>query len=168
MQGHTTFNSQISQAIDDIKNTLTKITSFMSIQEKGKFSSQPEPNPRYGVHEVQNTQVEHANSVTILSSGNEVNKEIPTKVLEPKGNLETKDDNKPSKVEDVKERVYKPVAPFPQRLLTPKKGTTNQDVLEVFKQVKINIPLLDAIKQISSYSKFLKDLCTVKRKFFVQ
>jgi hypothetical protein len=122
MQGHTTFNSQISQAIDDIKNTLTKITSFMSIQEKGKFSSQPEPNPRYGVHEVQNTQVEHANSVTILSSGNEVNKEIPTKVLEPKGNLETKDDNKPSKVEDVKERVYKPVAPFPQRLLTPKKS----------------------------------------------
>jgi hypothetical protein len=58
--------------------------------------------------------------------------------------------------------VYKPVAPFPQRLLAPRKGTTNQDVLEVFKQVKINIPLLDVIKQIPSYAKFLKDLCTVK------
>jgi hypothetical protein len=43
-------------------------------------------------------------------------------------------------------------------LLAPKMGTTNQDVLEVFKQVKINIPLLDAIKQIPSYAKFLKDL----------
>ncbi|XP_057483886.1 uncharacterized protein LOC130770422 [Actinidia eriantha] len=31
------------------------------------------------------------------------------------------------------------------------------------KQVKINIPLLDAIKQIPAYAKFLKDLCTVKR-----
>jgi hypothetical protein len=134
----------------------------MSIQEKGKFLSQPEPNPQYRVNEVQNTQVEHAKSVTILRSGKEVNKEIPTKILEPKRNLETKDDDKPSKVENVEERVYKPVAPFPQRLLAPRKGTTNQDVLEVFKQVKINIPLLDAIKQIPSYAKFLKDLCTVK------
>ena len=31
----------------------------------------------------------------------------------------------------------------------------------------MNIPLLDAINQISSYAKFLKDLCTVKRKFGV-
>ena len=35
--------------------------------------------------------------------------------------------------------------------------------LEVFKQVRINIPLLDAIKQILAYAKFLKDLCTFKR-----
>ncbi|XP_060974176.1 uncharacterized protein LOC133039325 [Cannabis sativa] len=37
------------------------------------------------------------------------------------------------------------------------------DILEVFKHVIINIPFLDAIKQIPAYSKFLKDLCTVKR-----
>jgi hypothetical protein len=37
-------------------------------------------------------------------------------------------------------------------------------MMEVFKQVKINIPLLDAVKQIPSYAKFLKDLCTQKRK----
>ena len=40
----------------------------------------------------------------------------------------------------------------------------NFEILEVLKPVKVNIPLLDAIKQISSYAKFLKDLCTVKRK----
>ena len=34
----------------------------------------------------------------------------------------------------------------------------------MFKQIKINIPLLDAIKSIPSYAKFLKDLCTAKRK----
>jgi hypothetical protein len=44
----------------------------------------------------------------------------------------------------------------------------NLDILQVFKQVKINIPLLDAIKQIPSYAKFLKDLCTIKRKLNVQ
>jgi hypothetical protein len=34
----------------------------------------------------------------------------------------------------------------------------------VFKQVQINIPFLDAIQQIPSYAKLLKDLVTVKRK----
>jgi hypothetical protein len=37
-------------------------------------------------------------------------------------------------------------------------------MMEVFKQVKVNIPLLDAIKQILAYAKFLNDLCTQKRK----
>jgi hypothetical protein len=34
----------------------------------------------------------------------------------------------------------------------------------VFKQVQINIPLLDAIQKIPSYAKFLKDLIIMKRK----
>jgi hypothetical protein len=34
----------------------------------------------------------------------------------------------------------------------------------VFKQVQINIPFLDAIHQVPSYAKFLKDLVTIKRK----
>ena len=46
-----------------------------------------------------------------------------------------------------------PPDPYPHRLL--------------FKQVKLNIPLLDAIKKIPSYAKFIKDLCTVKRKLGV-
>ena len=43
----------------------------------------------------------------------------------------------------------------------------NSEIYELFKQVKLNIPLLDAIKKILSYAKFLKDLCTVKRKLGV-
>ena len=53
-------------------------------------------------------------------------------------------------------------APFPQRLRAPKKETTIDEIYKLFEQVKINIPLLDAIKQIPAYAKFLKDLCTVK------
>jgi len=30
--------------------------------------------------------------------------------------------------------------------------------------VKINVPLLDAIQQVPSYAKFLKDMCNKKRK----
>lgn len=60
------------------------------------------------------------------------------------------------------------LAPFPKKLLPSQKMVPNLDILEIFKQVKINILLLDAIKNISSYAKFLKDLCTIKRKLNVQ
>jgi len=61
-------------------------------------------------------------------------------------------------------RLFIPKAPYPDRLLAPKKGGKFEDILEVFKQVQINISFLDAIQQVSSYAKFLKDLITVKRK----
>ena len=35
---------------------------------------------------------------------------------------------------------------------------------EMFNQVKLNVPLLDAIQQVPAYAKFLKDICTKKRK----
>jgi hypothetical protein len=45
---------------------------------------------------------------------------------------------------------YEPWAPFLERLKAPshfgKQGEEIQDKMEVFKQVKINLPLLDAIK----------------------
>ncbi|RVW62708.1 hypothetical protein CK203_060328 [Vitis vinifera] len=47
--------------------------------------------------------------------------------------------------------------------LDTKWGNKTLEILEVLKQVKINIPLLDMIKQLPAYAKFLKDLCTVKR-----
>ena len=50
-------------------------------------------------------------------------------------------------------------APFPSR-----KDKQRDDILEIFKQVKVNLPLLEAIRQIPTYAKFLKDMCTFKRK----
>ena len=60
-----------------------------------------------------------------------------------------------------------PPTPYPHRLRAPKKVNNHSKIYELFKQVKLNIPLLDAIKQIQSHAKFLKDLCTVKRKLGV-
>ena len=58
-------------------------------------------------------------------------------------------------------------APYPHRLKAPKKVNNHSEIYELFKQVKVNIPLLNAIKQIPSYAKFLKDLCIVKIKLSV-
>ena len=53
--------------------------------------------------------------------------------------------------------------PFPQAI-RGKKGVNNLiDIFEVLRQVQVNIRFLDMIKQVPTYSKFLKDLCTMKK-----
>jgi hypothetical protein len=42
------------------------------------------------------------------------------------------------------------------------------EILENLRQVRINLPLLHVIKQVPSYAKILKDLCTMKRKHNVK
>ena len=54
--------------------------------------------------------------------------------------------------------------PFPQALKEKKKVKNQTEFVKVLRQVKVNIPLLDMIKQVRIYAKFLKDLCTVKRR----
>ncbi|KAM1908128.1 hypothetical protein ACFX1X_028077 [Malus domestica] len=54
--------------------------------------------------------------------------------------------------------------PFPSRLKQSKKEETEKDILETFRKVQVNIPLLDAIKQVLRYAKFLKELCTTRRR----
>ena len=56
-----------------------------------------------------------------------------------------------------------PPPPFLQALRGKKKASKQEGILEVLRQVKVNIPLLDMIKQVPTYVKFLKDLCTVKK-----
>ena len=41
-----TINTQNAQTMADLKDTLTKFTSTLSFQEKGKFPSQPQQNPK--------------------------------------------------------------------------------------------------------------------------
>ncbi|CAN6685877.1 unnamed protein product [Malus baccata var. baccata] len=50
------------------------------------------------------------------------------------------------------------------RLRQSKKEENEKDILETFRKVQVNIPLLDAIKQVPRYAKFLKELCTTRRR----
>jgi hypothetical protein len=45
-----------------------------------------------------------------------------------------------------------------------KKKEIENEIFETFWKVEVNIPLLDAIKQIPLYAKYLKELCTNKKK----
>ena len=153
-------------------------------QEKGKLPSQPIQNPQgqnsVGMSGPSEGTFEHCKAVTILRSGKVIDKTIQTKEpIQESQSESVKDDEVSDKPyvprtnvidgepeEDKATHIPPAPAPFPHRL-TPKKVNNHSEIYELFKQVKLNISLLDAIKQIPSYAKFLKDLCTVKRKLGV-
>ncbi|KAM1255935.1 hypothetical protein ACFX2G_030710 [Malus domestica] len=64
----------------------------------------------------------------------------------------------------VNSNVIPPNVPFPSRFLQAKNEEEEKDVLETFRKVHVNIPLLDAIMQIPKYAKFLKKLCTTRKR----
>ncbi|WJZ98397.1 hypothetical protein VitviT2T_016924 [Vitis vinifera] len=164
--------------------------TYNSMQKKGRFPSQPHQNPK-SIHEVEthegeSSQVRDVKALITLRSGKKV--ELPT----PKPHVEEEEEEETEKREEIKgkkkdisegkedhdstvnanqdkvlikEEMMKKHTPppFPQAL-HGKKGIRNaSEILEVLRQVKINIPLLDMIKQVPTYAKFLKDLCTIKR-----
>ena len=168
-----------------MRSQITKLTSSIGNlqQEKGKLPSQPIQNPQ-GQNSVGSLgssegTFEHCKAVTTLRSGKVVDKTIPTKEPSQESQSELVRDDEISDKPHVphtneldnhpEEDKFNhiPPAPYPHRLRAPKKVNNHSEIYELFKQVKLNIPLLDAIKQIPSYAKFLKDLCTVKWKLGV-
>ena len=74
-----------------------------------------------------------------------------------------KEDDRSKEDEIVNEEVKKKdkllSPPFPKALQLRKVVNNATMIFEVLKQVKVNIPLLDVIKQVLPNAKFFKDLC---------
>ncbi|XP_070040069.1 uncharacterized protein [Nicotiana tomentosiformis] len=60
----------------------------------------------------------------------------------------------------------RPPAPFPQRLAKYQKDEQYKKFIEMLKQIQVNIPLIDALKEIPGYAKMMKDV--MSRKFDFQ
>ena len=185
VQTQQSTNTKFQTALNDVRSQITKLTSSMGNfqQEKWKLPSQTIQNPQ-GQNSVRvsgpsDGTFEHCKVITTLRSGKIIDKTIHPKETiqdvqnEPFGDDEVSD--KPhvprAYVVDVEPKKDKashfPPAPYPHRLRAPKKVNNHSEIYELFKQVKLNIPLLDVIKQIPSYAKFLKDLYTAKIKLVV-
>jgi hypothetical protein len=155
----------------NFKDTLVKFTSALNFQEKGKFPSQPQQNLKgqynSNASSSRNQHMDQVKSITSLRSG----KVIEKLILEP---CEKDDELISEGKEGVESEHYKentdspPALLFPHAMTKQRKVNHNSKIFETLKQVMINIPLLDVIKHVPSYAKFLKDLCTVKRKLNVK
>jgi hypothetical protein len=121
----------------------------LSERKNGEFPSQTIPNPKGH---------EQFEVVTTLRSGRTIDNKVGTDETISASPIEAT-----TSKESKKEKVNAP--PFPQRLVKPKKEKQLRDIFETLRKVEIKIPLLDAIQQIPSYAKFLRDCCTHKKSF---
>ena len=152
--------SNLNQKIDNLQYSITKINNLLEVQERGRFPSQTLPNPK-GVHEVSSSSksgMDEVKAIITLRSGREIEQLVPMTSEETYKEKEAE----PERViisEDPVKKTMPP--PFPQALRGKKKIPNKAEIWEVLRQV--NIPLLNMIKQVPTYAKFLKDLCTVKK-----
>ena len=72
--------NDLSQKIDNLQYSISRLTNLNTVQEKGRFSSQPHQNPK-SIHEVEthegeSSQVRDVKALITLRSGKKV--ELPT------------------------------------------------------------------------------------------
>ena len=154
--------SSLNQKINNLQYSITKINNLLEVQERGRFPSQTLPNPK-GVHEIgssSNPGMDEVKAIITLRSGKEIEQPVPMTAKETCKEKEVE----PEKIIISEDPVKKNMPPpFPHALSGKKKIPNQAEIWEVLRQVKVNIPLLDMIKKVPTYAKFLKDLCTVKK-----
>ena len=154
--------SSLNQKIDNLQYSITRINNLLEVQKKGRFPSQTLPNPK-GVHEIgssSNPRLDEVKAIITLSSGKEIEQPMPMTTEETEKEREAEPERIIIREDSMKKNMP---PPFPEALRSKKKIPNQAEIWEVLRQVKVNIPLLDMIKQVSTYAKFLKDLCTVKK-----
>ncbi|CAN6677801.1 unnamed protein product [Malus baccata var. baccata] len=171
--------------VDHLEKQIGQIADFVrKFRDQGQLSSSTIPNPKGGF--------ESAKAI-LLRSGTEVGAgPIPSKaglkedenlqIEEEEASLPTakvvpplpqtsntpnlsKSSNKGKNVSNsVPTNAFPSNVPFPSRFMQTKKEEAKKEILETFRKVQVNIPLLDAIKQVLRYAKFLKELCTTRKR----
>jgi hypothetical protein len=146
-----------------------QLANHLGERDKGKLPSQAVNNPK-ACSIGNSSNQEHVQAIVTLRSG----KRVDNKMVNPEANHVEEEEQKEEEGDNQKEGDAEPStvtpvvkeppralvskAPYPERLQAPRNRGKLEDILEVFKQVQINIPFLDAIQQIPSYAKFLNGL----------
>ena len=106
--------------------------------EKGKFPSQPVPNPK-GVHEVSTSlPQQHGEVKAVMTLRKRI--EVDNKVEMPVTKINqivpvNVEDSPPEEKKETNPREYVPKAPFPQRLGKGHKEKFMGEIFEIFKEV---------------------------------
>ena len=162
--------SSLNRKLDNMHSEISRLSNQqLQGSEKGKVPFQSQQHQR-GVHEIgltndPNVRIDEFKAVVTLRSGKELRPVVPALVKSSPTVADPPQEEQSASKEEVKISVP---PPFPQALRKKKSSVNQTEMLEVLRQVKCNIPLLDMIKQVPTYAKFVKDLCTVKRGFNVK
>nr|XP_016463258.1 PREDICTED: uncharacterized protein LOC107786311 [Nicotiana tabacum] len=147
--------------IKNLKIQVSQLATLMSGQIQGALPSNTEKNPK-----------EHLKSISLRSGkflddpyGDKEGKPQEVKKvnegenkMEPKFPKEQKNKGKNVQENELITNPYSVPLPFPQKIKREKLDKQFSKFLDVLKQLYINIPFTDALTQMRSYAKFLKQI----------
>ena len=137
----------MGQAISRLEGQMSQLTNSKSERPEETLPSQPVTKPINSsqAYVAQEDTMNQCNGVHMLRSGKQVDNQMSSPSHRTQLKHLTHSSSTPSTSKDKSaEQVYKPTAPFSNRLRS-KNNAQMKKILEIFNQVKINIPLLDAI-----------------------
>ena len=157
--------SSLSRKLDNMHSEISKLSNQqLQSSEKGKAPFQGQQYQKLvnevGLTEAPNERTDEVKAVVTLRSGKELKPVVSELVKSAPVVADPLQEEQSGGKEEVNIRIP---PPFPQVLRRKKNYVNQTEMLEVLRQVKVNIPLLDMIKQVPTYAKFLKDLCRVKK-----
>ena len=157
--------SSLSRKLDNMHSEISKLSNQqLQSSEIGKAPFQGQQYQKLvneiSLIEAPNARTDEVKAVVTLRSGKELKLAVPKLVNSAPVVADPLQEEQLVGKEELKIRIP---PPFPQVLRKKKNHVNQTEMLEVLRQVKVNIPLLDMIKQVPTYAKFLKDLCTVKK-----
>ena len=162
----------LESTMKNLEVQLGQIANLVSGRVQGTLPSDTEKNPR-----------EHIKAIT-LRSGKEldevvqpneessdtieqVQQEVPKKEVPSEKSTHELSKSKAKGVQKAPvHNKHSAQLPYPQRLKQEKLDKEFGKFMELFKQLTINIPFADALAQMPSYVKFMKEILTHKRKIF--
>ncbi|KAJ9545447.1 hypothetical protein OSB04_025154 [Centaurea solstitialis] len=172
-----TATEQNTAAIHILERQVGQIAEALQARALGQFPSQTKKKPREECKAiylrsgkvlirdptrkpvVEETEMEGTKAYHVDVNEIEVEDEIPLK--EPKNDAKGNEKEKTAKP---MVNATVPKVPFSSRLKAHKDDVNFAKFLEIFKKLHINIPFADALAQIPSYVRFLKDVLSNKRK----
>ncbi|GJR90448.1 hypothetical protein Tco_0214459 [Tanacetum coccineum] len=164
--------------IQDLETKFGRISNHQSSRPTGTLPSKTQTNPKPSTSNKKTyrpppTRNEHVNAVftrsgktynppanpntktAVFLDDSEDEAEEVKKVAEPLPKKSTQTDALPLK-------SYKPKIPYPQHLNKEKIEAQYAKFLDMIKEVRINVPLVDVLAGMPNYGKFLKDLVSNK------
>ncbi|XP_019254963.1 PREDICTED: uncharacterized protein LOC109233526 [Nicotiana attenuata] len=156
-----------NSALKNLEIQLSQLATLVSEKIQGPLPSNTEKNPK-----------EHLEAIALRSGttldepyANRQEKNKSEQQVDKGENVEIP--SQPSEEKEAKKKEEKnnknvtsfPVTiPFPQKMKREKLDNQFAKFLEILKQIHINIPFTDALLQMPSYAKFLKEILSSKRK----
>ncbi|KAL0406553.1 UNVERIFIED_CONTAM: hypothetical protein Slati_3969200 [Sesamum latifolium] len=158
----------------NLESQVSQLASSVSrLESQGKLPSQTIINPKQNVSAITLCSEKELQFKNSTRRGHALQNRTENSVVRghaEQGKIGEELENSPKQAEKSNQigeehpKVFVPKPPFPERFFKSKKEKEEKDILETLRKVEVNIPLLDAIKQIPRYAKFLKEMYTNKSK----